>query len=158
MACLLRWRALLDLASELTGESNVWRQRENECGPTALANALSAVHIDIDPERLVSLCGTTHEGTDEKDILKALGLLEINAICVRSYPELLGHLYQKKPVVCSVAIDEPYDHWVAAIGILGDWIVVVDSNDTRLVYTMPPAEWRKWWRGPEGYYGLAVWK
>lgn len=143
---------------EPIGGLSVWRQRENECGPTALANALSAVNVTVEPERLVSLCGTNQDGTDEHDILKALGLLEINVVCVQSFPALLGHLHQRNPVVCSVAIDEPYDHWVAAIGVLGDWIVVADSNDTRLVYTMPPAEWRKWWRGPDGYYGLAVWK
>lgn len=136
----------------------MWQQRGAECGPTALANALSAIHIEVHPDALVKLCGTTDEGTDEHDIIAALELLEIKTQCVTSYPGLLGHLMQRTPVVCSVAIDEPYDHWVAAIGVLGDWIVVADSNDTRRVYTVPPAAWREWWKGPDGYYGLAVWR
>jgi ABC-type bacteriocin/lantibiotic exporter with double-glycine peptidase domain len=132
------------------------QSRPHTCGPTALFNALAALGQEVHPDACEALCHTTFEGTDENDMVGALRRLGFRPQVITSWPGLLGMLVSGIPVICAMAVEEPYDHWVTAIGALGDRVVVCDSADSALVFTMEPEAWRQSWAGPEGFYGLAV--
>ncbi len=129
------------------------QEAQNLCGPTALSNALWALGRDIPPTACATLCGTTVYGTDEKDIVRAVKELGFDPIVVRNWFSLTGVIAGGSPVVCYVPEDE---HWVAAVGTLGDLLIVVDSVDQNLFQPYKQADWLELWKGPRGYYGIAL--
>jgi ABC-type bacteriocin/lantibiotic exporter with double-glycine peptidase domain len=134
------------------------QEHPNGCGPTALSNALLAVDRDVPPEACATLCQSDHEGTDERGLKRAIKQMGLEPVRVDSWHALIGALAGGAPVVCSVAAEEPGDHWVAVVGQLGgDRILVVDSLDHDLVKTFRRVDWLATWRGPRGqYYGIAL--
>jgi ABC-type bacteriocin/lantibiotic exporter with double-glycine peptidase domain len=127
------------------------------CGPTALSNALLSVGRDIPPAACAELCGITPDGIGDEDLERAIELLDFTPTVVRSWYALRGALDAGAPVVCSVQEDRPYDHWVAAIGTLGELIVVADSLSYEVVKTYKRVDWLAMWSdGAEGRYGVAL--
>lgn len=133
------------------------QESQNWCGPTALSNALLSLGRDIPPAACATNCRTTIEGTDEKDICRAITELGFEPVVVRNWFALVGAVTGGSPVVCSVTVDDPEDHWVAVIGVSGDRLIVVDSLKHELTEAYEKADWLEFWKGaPRGFYGVAL--
>lgn len=111
------------------------------CGACAILNALEAIGVKVSLEQVERLAGTTREGTDEigiKDALDALGLESsvvawdsANALAVRGdwfFATILRGAAQGQP---AIVYSKPREHWFAAIGAIGDRLVVFDSDNTK---------------------------
>lgn len=130
------------------------------CGPFALKNALSAIGIERSAEELEKACGTTAtNGTPTKNVLRAAQKIEGCAPVVirekRSDVALLKlehAVNDGRPVLLVVDSGE---HWVAAVGKLGDRYLVADSANTELVISMTAAELEARWKDT-GYEGVLL--
>lgn len=131
------------------------------CGALALVNAMDALGETLTVATAETLAGTHPiNGTTEKGVRKALKKLEkrvvewnIDAAPV-AWSTLVGHLHQGQPVLLIVQDDA---HWVVAVGMLGaDRVLVVDSADGAVVRSCSYRQLIQWWKGAEGYYGIAV--
>ena len=130
------------------------QDQQHNCGPFALKNALAALGIDRSAEELERLCGTTAtDGTPTRGVMRAAGRIEGCApVLIRerrrdiALMRLAEALRRGRPVVLSWCSSEPGDHWVAAVGVLGERYLVADSGDTELVMSYPvnalEAKWR----------------
>lgn len=128
----------------------------DSCGPTALANALEAIHgkRTLTPQACATLCKTDCTGTDERRMRAAIKSLDFQAITLRSWPELVGRLTLGDPVL--LVVDED-SHWVTAIGMLGARVIVADPADGGLVTVLNAKELSARWVGESGkFYGLAL--
>ena len=126
------------------------------CAPAALSNALAALGRDVPPAACAELCGTGVEGTDEDDLVEAVRALGFQPEIVTSWRALQGAVLAGAPVVCAVREDEPYDHWVAAVGVCGDRVLFADPADHAVVRPRDREEWSRWAAGPDGFYGVAL--
>lgn len=147
------------------------QSRKFSCGPGAVRNALEALGHVRTEEELKKLCGTTVEGTSAAGILRALKavreacqLVGPSLLKQRS-PEIALLLLEKflstgRPVIVPVRTDEPWDHWIAVGGRLGDRLVCLDSADDEIVVFKTAADFLPWWEGPAGhatpYYGIVL--
>jgi predicted double-glycine peptidase len=128
----------------------------DSCGPTALANGLEAYHgrATLTPQACATLCKTDCTGTDERRMRAAIKGLDMQAVTIRSYHELMGRLTLGDPVLLVVDGDS---HWVTAIGLLGARVVLADPADGGLVTLLDAKDLLERWRGLNGrYYGLAL--
>jgi ABC-type bacteriocin/lantibiotic exporter with double-glycine peptidase domain len=103
---------------------------DNDCGPTAIANALEFHHKRIGLRGLRTLCGTTDDGSDEHDIMRALlaygcGVDEYRGDDARNaWAWLLESLNADRPVLLCL---DRWSHWTTAIGA-GRQVVVYDPS------------------------------
>lgn len=103
------------------------------CGPCAIVNALEAVGRRISEDEAEELAGTTGDGTDEKDIAGALSRLGYDAERLphasndELYAGVQGALREGDSVLL---YSNSRQHWMAAIGTIGDRVVVFDSDNT----------------------------
>lgn len=134
------------------------------CGPAAVRNALLALGIPRSEEEIETLTGATAaDGTGPKGILKALhAVLPSPPGVINEAREdvailkLLAALQAGHPVICCVDNDE---HWVAAVGTLGNQILLVaDSADNELILAYSPENFLSRWEGPtrRPYYGCVL--
>jgi len=109
------------------------------CGPCAIHNALKALGRDIPVDEIEDLAGTTQrDGTDEWDIKAALNALGFDAEVIdvddddRFWFQILlavgGDDGHADPVIINTDSEE---HWVAAVGMFGERLIVFDSDNTR---------------------------
>lgn len=118
---------------------------EASCGPTAMANALSALGIKRDLEECETLCRCdAATGTSTQQLTRALKTipnLMVNRIYEKKPSSALWHLNAclslGRPVILCV---DSSGHWVSAVGQLGVGTltaryVVADSGDMELVLT-----------------------
>ncbi len=94
-------------------------------------NALRALGVRVSEQRVARYSETTQKfGTSERGIIDALRAVDATAIEFHSsdrneaYRWLQATLTSGKPVILCV---ENWEHWIVAIGTLGDRIVIVDS-------------------------------
>ena len=128
----------------------------DSCGPTALANAMEAIHgkRTLTPQACAALCKTDYTGTDERRMRSAIKSLDYQALTIRTWPELVGRLTLGDPVLLVVDQDT---HWVTAIGMLGARVILADPADGGLVTVLDARELMARWTGASGrYYGLAI--
>lgn len=129
------------------------------CGPAALSNALDAMGIKRSQDECAALCKTTAtEGTSPKKLLAAITAVGRKGIVIKerrtsvALAFLEGALSRGRSVVLCVDNDS---HWVAAVGLLGDRVLVADSADNDLVLSYDLAGLAKRW-GEGRYYGIAL--
>lgn len=133
------------------------------CGPFALKNALFAIGIERSAEELEKACGTSAtNGTPTKGILKAAAKIEgCMPVLLRekrtdiALMRLAEALRRGRPVVISWTTDAPGDHWVAAVGVLGERYLVADSGDSELVRSFAVDELEARWRD-KNYEGVIL--
>lgn len=121
------------------------------CGPFALKNALSAIGIERSAEELEKACGTTAtKGTPTKGILKAAQKIEgCSPIVIRerrsdvALLKLEHAVNEGRPVLLCVDHGE---HWVAAVGKLGERYLVADSANSELVVSYSTTEIEARWK------------
>jgi hypothetical protein len=135
---------------------------EANCGPTAMHNALAAMGIPRTVPECEALCKTKSAGTTPAKLLRALRAVEGLAPVVFhetrrdvALLRLAQALGLGRPVILSVANGT---HWVAAIGRLGDRVLVADSDSNELVYSRDPNTLANWWaeKTARPYYGVIL--
>lgn len=133
------------------------------CGPFALRNALQALGIERSAEELEKLCKTSAtEGTPTKNILRAAGAIDgcqpVKLLETRrdiALMRLAEALRRGRPVVLSWQTEQPGDHWVAAVGVLGDRYLIADSAESELVMSFAVNEVEERWRDKK-YEGVIL--
>lgn len=140
----------------------ILQDEKNGCGAAALTNALRAIGQQLPQDAARKLAGTSHEGTTDRGMVKALRTLGHVPCTLResnagvAWVTLRGHLAEGHPVL--LAVDD-WDHWIVAIGILGDRVILVDSADGSVVQVLDIANTLLRWQYPgatKGFYGIAV--
>jgi hypothetical protein len=145
------------------------------CGPAALSAALEAVGVERTESELTIVCKTDGvKGTNWENLIKACRTVGKSESGVGGSPfeeslryaplVLMRALEDGHAVVMIVCSDEPWDHYVAAVGLLGRGpsarVLCFDpgANEPFVSRTLP--ELLAWWRGPAGvrkpYCGLIV--
>jgi ABC-type bacteriocin/lantibiotic exporter with double-glycine peptidase domain len=139
-----------------------------DCGPTSLGNALDALGIRRSHDELVTLCGTTADGTTPLQLKRAIKALRDS--CGLMGPaemkdthadiallRLGAVLHDGRPAILLV---DSWEHWVAVVGRLGHRYCVADSADLRQTVHYPPADLAERWAHPgvtrNGFYGIAL--
>lgn len=130
------------------------------CGPASLSNALAAVGTARSQDELAVMCKTTAtEGTSAKRMLAALTALGRKPLVIREKRAETGVLFLchwlsvGRPAILCV---DNYTHWVAAVGLLGDRVLVADSADNELVLSLSRAELADRWGGTGTFYGIVI--
>lgn len=114
------------------------------CGPTALHNALLAIGVVRSVQELEVLCSTSAtNGTPVRSLKRALSKIEgVTAVEIKERRrdvaalKLRHSIHSGRPVILLWTSASPGDHWVAAIGLLGDKYLICDSADLELVISL----------------------
>lgn len=128
------------------------------CGPFALKNALHALGIPRSIEELEALCKTSAtNGTPPANILRAAkkidGCRPVKLSEKRrdiALMRLAEALRKGRPVLLVWCAESPGDHWVAAVGVLGERYLIADSGDVELVLSLDVGDVEARWR--DGHY------
>jgi hypothetical protein len=113
-----------------------------------------ALGISRSVEELEKLCRTSAtDGTQTKNIVRAAATIE-GCVPVRllekrtdiALLKLAEALRRGRPVIMAWCTAVPGDHWIAAIGLLGDRYLLADSADSELVTSMSVDEVEERWR------------
>lgn len=133
------------------------------CGPASMSNALSAMGIRRTIPECEALCKTTGTaGTSPKRLFKACHTVEgvSPGLLMEIRPEvallrLEGSLRRGRSMLLCV---DKYDHWIAAIGMLGERVLVADPADNDLVLSLQPGELLERWAGDGKFrfYGIIL--
>lgn len=144
-----------------------YQLRSYSCGPASVVNALLAVGKRAGERSARAASGCDESGTDHNGVIAALrqfGLTvhEFNDNSrSRAWTWLHGSLSQGRPVILAT---DKWQHWVTAVGTLGDRVVIVDATNSvwnvreNGTHLMPRLSLLKRWRGAgEGsYYGISA--
>lgn len=132
------------------------RLQDNQanCGPAALKNALQALGIERTMQELEAACKTSAtNGTPTKNILAAAKAIEkckphkvLEAKRDVALLRLRFALQAGRPVLLSWCSTSPGDHWVAAVGMLGERFLVADAADSELVLSLDVKQLEEKWR------------
>jgi ABC-type bacteriocin/lantibiotic exporter with double-glycine peptidase domain len=130
------------------------------CGPASLSNALQAVGVIRSQGECEQLCKTTGvAGTTSKNIIAAVKAVGRNPLVIdekraETAALFLDHwLRSGRPAVLCV---DDWTHWVAAIGVLGDRVLVADPADNELVIVLSRARLVERWGCKNRYYGVVL--
>lgn len=130
------------------------------CGPASLANALSAMGVTKSQDECSLLCKTSAtDGTPPKRLLAAIKGLGMRGVVIKEKRApvgllMLDHWLQRGRA--SILCVDNDTHWVAAIGLLNDRILVADSADNELVLSYDREALVKRWGGDGTYYGVVL--
>jgi ABC-type bacteriocin/lantibiotic exporter with double-glycine peptidase domain len=130
------------------------------CGPASMSNALAALGKDHSQDQCAALCKTTAtDGTPPTRLLKALRGLGMEPVVIKEKRApvavlMLCHWLERgRPAILCV---DHGGHWVAAVGLLGDRILVADSADNELVLTYSREKLVERWAGDGTCYGVVL--
>lgn len=135
------------------------------CGSTAVKNALCALGIDRSTEECELLCGTTAtQGTPPHRMIKGLeSIHELDVQVIHESREEIALLLLRealrdgRPVILLV---DNAEHWISAIGLLGERIDIADGADNELVTTNTPmglaVRWLNKYSKRKPYYGIRI--
>jgi ABC-type bacteriocin/lantibiotic exporter with double-glycine peptidase domain len=130
------------------------------CGPASLSNALQAIGISRTQAECEQLCRTTGTaGTNYRGLqaaIKSVGrvpevLNERRADVALSF--LRNDLRSGRAAVLCVDLGE---HWVAAVGLIGERILIADPADNELVMSLSGDQLKTRWAHANRYYGVIV--
>lgn len=125
---------------------------------------MCALGIPRGIEEVELLCGTTSEGTSPRKLYRGLcTIAELDPqVLHETRKDVAVVLLEKalrdgRPVILLV---ENAEHWVSAIGLLGERVQIADGADNELVVSYPITEFANRWvdatskRKP--YYGIRM--
>lgn len=129
------------------------------CGPYALHNALWALGIKRSADECEVLCRTNAtEGTYTTALMKAINTIrgtKCKEITGKSLLEAMWYLTEAlrggRPVILCV---DDEGHYITAVGLLGDRVLVADSADNELVLSYKLTGLKKRWK--PAYWGVIV--
>ncbi len=130
------------------------------CGPASLANALQAIGLLRSQDECASLCKTTAtEGTTPKRLVAAVRAVGREPVIIKERREAVALLWLshflatgRSAVLC---VDND-THWVAAVGLLGERILIADSADNELVLSLSRAKLAERWGGDGSCYAVVI--
>jgi predicted double-glycine peptidase len=144
------------------------------CGPCAIVNALAALGVEESERELMRMAEACPvEGTNARKMLRTLRWLGYTPVSLSpkgrgrgagqdrhsvAWQALRDALASGYPAVLSVDRDE---HWVAAVGVVGERVLVADSARGELVLSYDRQTLMARWRGKSSarpYYGVIVTK
>lgn len=139
------------------------------CASGALRSALNCLHLssgNFTEAKLMRLCRTNRNGTGEKRLRSAIKKLRLYCLAWntadrdKAFEKLFNALRVGWPVILCVDKDE---HWLTAIGTIGEEIIVFDPEDTYAnlmengLHILSKPDLLKRWKGiKKKYYGLIV--
>ncbi len=132
------------------------------CGPAGMSNALAALGIARSQAECEALAKTTAaEGTSPAKLLRGLKSLEgVRPVVLKETRQDVALLRLDKalrygrPVILLV---DDGQHWVAAIGQLGERYLVADGADNELVLSLDMAALAaRWIEDERTYYGVIL--
>lgn len=141
------------------------QQKNHDCGPFAILNALLAIGKRTSLREIKRHTATTEDGTNEhglQNCVERLGLVatEFTASKTEAYQIVKDNVSVGRPVILCV---EAYRHWVAAVGVIGNRIIVMDSWNSMAnkaecgINVCNKNQLLRWWLTPnEGYYGIII--
>ena len=108
-----------------------FQQLPYSCGPASIVNALRCFGVRRAEKTIRRACKTTQEGTNEEDIVRVLTDLGFHATkheqgkYAKAWKWLYNKLKEGSPVILAV---RNWSHYVTAIGLMGDRIIIADSD------------------------------
>lgn len=147
-----------------------YQSTDHFCGPAAVANALKALGRNVTEQQVETAVAKAHrkgepksvEGTSHLQIKKALEVMKYNyaefslAHSEAAWRTLRSYLIDGYPTLLAVDDNE---HWVSAIGVLGQFILVADGADSELVLSYDKERLLQRWGAHSDvitYYGLPI--
>ncbi len=137
------------------------RLQDNQanCGPAAMSNALAAIGLLRSQDECTVLAKTSAtEGTSTKKLLAAIRAVGRFPLVINEKRPSVAILYLcamlddgRSAVLC---VDDG-SHWVAAVGLLGERVLVADSADSELVVSVTRTELAEWW-ADDRCYGIVL--
>ena len=137
------------------------------CGPTALANALKALGHSRSVEELSKLCKTSAtNGTSPRNLVQAVEHLKES--CDLGNHEIIREskgtaaigllIHALLSGRTAVVLVDAGEHYVAAVAMLGQYVLVVDSADEGVVQVLDRDELLARWEGPGrfAYWGVVL--
>lgn len=130
------------------------------CGPASLSNALAAVGITRTQQECETLCRTNGtDGTSIKGFQAALKTMGYgwHPINERRWDvaRMLLTDCLRNGTAAVLCVDQN-NHWVAAVGLIGQRILIADPADNELVVSMAPDALKARWGSGNRYYGVMV--
>ena len=118
------------------------QDHQYNCGPNALHNALAALGVRRSARELEVVCGTTaQDGTSQTRLVEAARAIRgtkpwvlESGMPAPAIAMLRDALHRGRPAVLAVDRDE---HYIAAIGMLGDRVLVADGANNEVVLSVP---------------------
>ena len=101
------------------------QKEEYLCGPASLERAFLCHGVEVSQHRIAKVAGTDEDGTDENDIIRAIGHFGFSADVFQTdyWEEAINWLdtsiARGAPTILCVRVEEAYDHWVCCFGGLG---------------------------------------
>lgn len=145
------------------------------CGPASVANALRALGRNISEDKIadaVKKAGHGGDGIPEQDgtapsqiqrALEAVGFVGQPWTAGDgddAWHALRSRLLSGDPVLLPVDFDgDTMSHWLVAIGLLGDRVLVADGADPEIVVSYSEDQLRRRWKmdtDPARYYGMTI--
>jgi ABC-type bacteriocin/lantibiotic exporter with double-glycine peptidase domain len=138
------------------------------CGLATVVNVLRVFGVRVSWRNLRSLTGTTAAGTDEQGIVYALRNYGCSVDTAHNdkvglaWSWLIGNLTTGRPVILCC---DNVSHWLAAIGLIGERIILFDSTRTQAnvlecgVHVLSRRQLLRRWSARDGehrFYGIAV--
>jgi hypothetical protein len=122
---------------------------------------LAAIGVVRSEDELGKLARQKTDGTSQAGLLKAIRSINPgwgHPVKFRdahaAFASLWLHLNRGQPMILPV---DNWEHWVAAIGAIGQRVLVADSADNELVLTYTTDEILARWEGPRGgWYGIVI--
>ena len=109
------------------------QQKDWSCGPAALVNAVQALGKHVSERRVRKLAGTTEGGTDEHGLMAAARSLGFSASPSSSADAAAAWALVRSNVLGgrpSILCIDGWGHWVTAVGIVGERVIVFDPTET----------------------------
>lgn len=136
-----------------------FQDNQSNCGPASLSNALQALGITRTQDECARLCKTTGtDGTSAKNLLSAARAVGRDPLVLNERRADVAMLFLDNWLRMgrsAVLVVDDNSHWVAAVGLLGDRVLVADPADNELVLTYSRAKLADRWGGPR-YYGVVL--
>lgn len=149
-----------------------YQQTEFYCGVASLQNAMIALGDYLGQHKIAELAGTAEDGTDEHGLVRAAiaSGYDCDAYSALESASARGWLVHSLLAGRSVLLPiQAWEHWVTAIGLLGDNFIVFDP--ARYAYNVvrsgvniwTPKQLDRRWKAPKRtrqkhppYYGIAI--
>ena len=111
-----------------------YQKHPSWCAPAAVQIALQIQGVRIGQARLAHLMNTTEDGTDEDEIIRALGELNygIQEFKSRHRGDARSWLLELAPVMPLILCVDRWEHWVCVAGQCGDRLWLFDPELTGL--------------------------
>jgi len=145
------------------------------CGPASVANALRALGRGSSEDKVANAIKLQASGADGLPEQEGVGPAQLQraleAVGYVGQPWTVGdgddawhalrsRLLAGDPVLVPVDFDgDTMSHWLVAVGLLGDRVLVADSADSEIVVSYSEDQLRRRWKAdtdPARYYGLTV--